>query len=88
MEENCLVCGESYEVRLPTTHAQLVRFVLHSCLSCADAMLDQFPHYYDFPTELREELLDDMVNGWLKPIFNGDGKLIRFVAVETPLFIR
>jgi len=88
MEESCLVCNRSYETKMPSTHALLVRFVLHACPSCADAMLEQFPQYYDFPTELREDILDDMQDGWLKPIFNKDGELVRFSYTEMPLFLR
>lgn len=51
-------------------------------------MLKQFPNYYDFPTELREDISSDLNEGWLTPVFNGEGKLTRFDYVEMPLFIR
>lgn len=87
MEENCLICRRSYEVRNPTTHLQLVRFVLHSYPSCVGAMLDPFPRYYDFPTELREDLLSDIKMSWMEPVFDDVGRLVKFKVIGVPLFI-
>ena len=88
MEESCVICYRQYETKTPSTHEQLVRFVLHSCPSCADTILEQFPSYDDFPTDLRENILREMKEGFIKPVFTEEGKLVHFEFAEMPPFIR